>query len=172
MNNTQAKIQKISNVVQINPDFHSFQFFMDWSSKLQFTDGFADLHNTVLEAVRKKTPYNTSWIFVTDPENSNETYLISTVGDKKDALLENCPRLNMTSDPMLLEIKESHKPVIVEDARTDHRTNKEIVNANGNITIVNIPIVLTGELVGMIGAGSFGEEGVVLPTQDNVDFLQ
>ncbi len=171
MNNSHAENIETPNVVAINADFQSFKFFMDWSNKLQFTDGFADLQKIALEAVQQKTSYNHSWIMVTDPENNNEAYIISIAGDTKDSILESCPRVTMSSDAMLLEIKESHQPVVVEDARTDVRTNKEIVKAVGNITIVNIPIVLTGELVGMLGAGSFGDEGVIPPSQEDIDFL-
>jgi len=171
MNKSHAENLESPNVVAINSDFQSFKFFMDWSNKLQFTEGFSDLHEIILEAVRNKTPYNHSWVMVTDPENSDEAYIISIAGNAKDSILESCPRVTMSSDPMLLEIKESHHPVIVEDARTDERTNKEIVKAIGNVTIVNIPIVLTGELVGMLGAGSFGDEGIIPPSQEDIEFL-
>lgn len=171
MNESHAENLKMPNVVPINSDFQSFKFFMEWSNKLQFTDDFADLHNMVLEAVQVKTPYKHSWIMVTDPDNSNEVYIISILGEHKESILENYPRLDLTSDPMLREIKDSHHPVIVEDARTDKRTNKEIVAVVGNVTIVNIPITLTGELVGVLAAGTFGDEDVAPPSQEDIDSL-
>jgi len=154
--------------LQNNSEFQSFQFFMDWSSKLQFTDGFADLYRMVLEAIQEQSPYNNAWIYITNPENKDETYLISMVGDKGDVVLEDFNCLNMVKCNMLREITTSHRPVVVEDARIDPRTNKDIVNAIGSITIINVPVVLTGELVGMFGAGTFGDEGVSIPSKETL----
>jgi len=171
MNKANAENRDNSNVLSINPDFQSFSFFMDWSNRLQFTEGFSDLYKIVLEAVQTKTSYNNAWIVVSDPENKEEAYVISIAGDKKDSILDNYPQFNLNSDPMLREIKHSHTPVVVDDAKTDPRTNKEIVEALGNQTIINIPIVLTGEFVGVLASGSFGDEGVLPPSDEDINFL-
>ena len=51
-------------------------------------------------------------------------------------------RIPVTGDPMMEELAEGTHIVVVEDALTDPRTNKEIVNAIRNRTIINVPLVL------------------------------
>lgn len=67
--------------------------------------------------------------------------------------------LLIEGDAMLEEITTSHHLVVVEDARTDPRTNKEIVRRNGNRTLLNMPVSLYGHSLGAIGSGTFGDEG-------------
>lgn len=79
--------------------------------------------------------------------------------------------LRVAGDPMLEEIVAGTNVVVVEDARTDPRTNKEIVQALGNRTIVNVPIILAGRTLGALGTGSFGDEGVRPLTPAEREFL-
>ncbi|MGV3724130.1 MAG: two-component system sensor histidine kinase NtrB, partial [Actinomycetota bacterium] len=72
---------------------------------------------------------------------------------------------------MLEEIVTGTEVVVVEDARTDPRTNKEIVHALGNRTIVNVPILLASRRLGALGTGTFGEEGVRPLTGEERKFL-
>lgn len=41
----------------------------------------------------------------------------------------------------------------------------------GNRSIINVPVQLADKKIGMIGTGSFGEEGVHLPNRSQLDFL-
>lgn len=76
----------------------------------------------------------------------------ATVGEEEQLLL-------IEGDPMLEEIAKAGELVVVEDARTDPRTNKEIVARVGNRTLLNMPVSLYGQWLGAIGSGTFGEEG-------------
>lgn len=79
--------------------------------------------------------------------------------------------LRVAGDPMLEEIVAGTDVVVIDDARTDPRTNKEIVQALGNRTIVNVPVILSGRTLGALGTGSFGEEGVRILTPAEREFL-
>ncbi|WP_395751217.1 PAS domain-containing protein [Prosthecobacter sp.] len=63
-------------------------------------------------------------------------------------------------DSMLEEIAGAENIVVVEDARLDPRTNKQTVAKLGSRTIVNMPVSMSGRKLGVIGAGTFGDEGV------------
>ncbi|TXI95131.1 MAG: EAL domain-containing protein [Burkholderiaceae bacterium] len=79
----------------------------------------------------------------------------------------------MAGDPMIDEIMEGDHVVVVEDARTDPRTNKEIVALLQNRTIINVPLVLAGHSIGSIGLGTYGDvEGVRPPKAWQLDFMQ
>jgi GAF domain-containing protein len=61
--------------------------------------------------------------------------------------------------------------VIVEDAQTDPNVNREIVAKMGNRTLVNVPVVLFDRNLGSIGMGTFGDEGVRVPTKSEQEYL-
>jgi signal transduction histidine kinase/CheY-like chemotaxis protein len=81
------------------------------------------------------------------------------------------PVLQVEGDPLLEQLVSSDEPVVVEDARTDPRTNKEIVAALGNRTIINIPLRLVDKPFGAFGLGTFADEGCRLPTPEQLDHL-
>ncbi|NIQ08848.1 MAG: GAF domain-containing protein, partial [Gammaproteobacteria bacterium] len=81
------------------------------------------------------------------------------------------PRIKISGDAMMEEIMESDQPVLIEDAQIDPRTNKDIVAALGNRTIINMSLKLMGEAVGVFGTGSFGDEGVKVPSATEMDFM-
>lgn len=73
--------------------------------------------------------------------------------------------------PFLLEILQGDHPVIVEDMRTDPRTDKEIVSRTDHRTGISIPMRSGGSTLGMFCVGTFGSEGVIAPTHDEVEHL-
>ncbi len=79
----------------------------------------------------------------------------------------------IAGDRMLEEILAADHVVVVNDARTDPRTNKAVVAQLDNRTIVNVPLSLAGERLGVVGMGTFGDAEGVRPPQDwQLDFLQ
>ena len=152
-------------------EINSYHYFLDLSRKLQTMTDYKAFYELILAAVIEGTQYKNTWLFIVDPASENEAFMISSNAvDEKLALSENM-RLDLTSDPMLIEIMQGLAPVVVEDARTDPRTNKEIVKNLGNVSIVNFPIMLTGEVIGVLGMGSFLDEGVILPSEEELEFV-
>lgn len=156
---------------EINTEIDSYKFFIDFSRKLQTTKNYAELYNLILEAVLAGTQYKNTWLFIIDENAESEAFMISEAGDSEELASSKYMRLDMTSDPMLVEIVESRKPVIVEDGRTDPRTNKDIVKQLGIVSIINFPIIMTDELIGVLGMGSFNDEGVIVPTEKEIEFV-
>lgn len=76
-------------------------------------------------------------------------------------------------DAMIEEILQTDHIVIVEDARTDPRTNKEMVELLQNRTIINVPLVLAEQKLGCLGMGTYGDqEGVRPPQLWQIEFMQ
>lgn len=79
----------------------------------------------------------------------------------------------IAGDRMLEEILAADHVVVVQDARTDPRTNKEVVAQLHNRTIINVPLLLADERLGVVGIGTFGDvEGVRPPSDWQLDFMQ
>ena len=81
------------------------------------------------------------------------------------------PRIPVNGDPMMEEIFAAEGPVVVEDARTDPRTNKALVAQLGNRTIVNVPLRMLDKPLGAFGCGTFGDEGVRVPGVEQIEYL-
>jgi GAF domain-containing protein len=75
------------------------------------------------------------------------------------------------TDAFLLEILQGDHPVIVEDMRTDPRTDKELAGRLEHRTGINIPMRIGGATLGALCVGTFGAEGAVPPTPEEVEHL-
>lgn len=79
----------------------------------------------------------------------------------------------IAGDAMLQEILSTDQVVVVEDARTDPRTNKNLVAQTQCRTILNVPLVLAEQRLGTLGLGTYGDlEGVRPPQPWHLDFVQ
>lgn len=141
-------------------------YLSDWSPRLHLLEDRKPLAAHVVEAVRRTTRYQTCWIYVSSNREVNSDFeLVLVQGELSDLVIETVPFLSTESDAYLQEVLTSSAPAVCIDARTDPRTNKTIVEALGNRTIVNTPARLLDRRVGTLGVGTFGDEGVMPPTE-------
>lgn len=141
------------------------------SGELQQARSLGDLMRTTGDAVKAMTRYHSAWIAWFDPDRPDELRVLASSGTVEATIWETSPVVPRGADAMIEEIAAGGQVVIVEDARTDPRTNKEMVARFGNRTIVNVPVVLGGSVRGMLGTGSFHDEGVVVPTPREIESL-
>lgn len=135
----------------------------------------ADAYGAVVEAVRVEIErvlgLTNAWVYLFAEDRLTAELLVSG-GTVLSAISGDIQVLQVKGDPMLEEIAEARDLVIVEDARTDERTNKEVVRAVGNKTIVNVPIQLFERNLGAFGTGTFGEEGVRIISDSEKQYLR
>lgn len=123
------------------------------------------------EAVVTGTRYRHLWLALIRPEDPENIAVVQVAGEVEELILERCPTVPIAGDAMVAEILANRAPAVVVDGQTDPRTNKAIVAALGNRTIVNVPMLLGAELLGMLGVGTFGDEGPMAPTPDELEYL-
>lgn len=122
--------------------------------------------------MRRATGYEHTWLMISDEdEDVTEVRLIDASSAHAEQMWLVAPVLKIRGDAMLEEIFTSDAPVVVDDARTDPRTDKRVVDALGNRTIVNIPLRLLDSPFGALGTGTFGSEGVRVPTTEQLNHL-
>ncbi|MEW6646729.1 MAG: PAS domain S-box protein [Pseudomonadota bacterium] len=94
-------------------------------------------------------------------------------GSLNDLIDKFSATLPIPGDPMLEEIAAAQDIVVVEDARTDPRTNKAraIVEQMKLLTIINVPVFLSGRHLGTIATGTSGDQGVRNPTPVEREYL-
>jgi PAS domain S-box-containing protein len=147
-------------------DRHS-QALLRLSRNLERAQSYAEIVNAALEEVRTIIGYNNLWVYLMT-EDKKYADLINAGGTGSELII---PRLTVTGDKMIEEIVSGPNYVLVVDAMTDERTNKEIVAQLKNRTIVNVPIVFFGRHIGSVGMGTFGDEGIRVPNASERDFL-
>ncbi|MFZ1289469.1 MAG: PAS domain S-box protein [Melioribacteraceae bacterium] len=158
---------------ELNERIKHSQSLLRLSKKLESASSFDEILDAAFIEVNDILRYKNLWIYLLTEDKNYATVLgargsISKViiDEKKAAVL------SIKGDRMLEEIAESNEIIIVEDARSDERTNKEIVNFLGNVTIINIPIILSERLLGSVGTGTFGDEGIHVPTHSEQEYLR
>ena len=135
--------------------------------RAQTFDALLSLCQAEVESV---SPYHHVWLYVAD-EELTELRMIAYHGGDPDTAWAHAPRVRIADDALAAALVHSRSPIVIEDAQVDPRTDKQIVSALGNRTIVNIPLPEGGRPVGVFGMGTFRDEGVAPPDEDLLDYL-
>ncbi|WP_411278824.1 ATP-binding protein [Gemmatimonas sp.] len=141
------------------------------ASTLQRATTLSELVELTWQAVRSETRFRTAWLGLVEPEDPGYFRVVQVEGSMQELVLARCPKAAIAGDAMLAELVEGKAPVLVLEAADDPRTNKAMVAALGSRTILNVPMVLGPVVVGALGVGTFGNEGVMVPTDDEVEAL-
>jgi len=149
------------------------QSLLRLSKRLEQAQTYTEVLNAAHEEVRSIIGYQNLWVYLLTEDRKYAHALVSD-GVIPDTVMseEWAATLSIQGDRMLEEIAEAKDIVVVEDARTDERTNKEIVAQIGNRTIVNVPIFFFEKHLGSVGMGTFGSEGVRVPSESEKEYLK
>lgn len=163
--------RKNAELKLLEKDLHSNELLI-LSKKLELAATYNDVLDAAFNIVHKIIGYNNLWVYLIS-EDKKFAHILVAKGSVSKVLtsIPDYATLTIVGDAMLEEILSTDRIVLVEDARVDERTNKEIVAQIGNKTIVNVPIILLDRHLGSVGTGTFGDEGVKVPTQSQQEFL-
>ncbi|HMI93778.1 MAG TPA: GAF domain-containing protein, partial [Polyangiales bacterium] len=142
-----------------------------FARKLQHAASFDDLLAAARDEAEAATGYQHVWFMVADDEAAEELRLIDFAGSQRAQAWEVATRLKVKGDAFLEQLIASDEPVVIEDARTDPRTNKAIVEQLQNRTLINLPLRLLDKPFGIFGLGTFGEEGCRAPSAPELEYL-
>ncbi|MGD9547621.1 MAG: PAS domain S-box protein [Candidatus Krumholzibacteriia bacterium] len=148
------------------------QSLLRLSRRLEAAEGYPEVLAAASDEVREITGFNNLWVYLFSEDRQYADVLMAE-GPQSACILgeASVARLTIAGDPMLEEIADSTDPVLVVDATTDPRTDKEIVAKLGNRTIINVPILVSERHFGSVGIGTFGDEGVRVPSKADLDYL-
>jgi two-component system cell cycle sensor histidine kinase/response regulator CckA len=142
-----------------------------FARKLQQASTFPELLESARDEVREATGYQHVWLMVSDSEECDELRLIEVSGERRELVWDVAPLLRVQGDPFLEELLKSNAPVVIFDARTDPRTNKDMVERLQNRTLINVPLYLLDKPFGIFGVGTFGDEGCRAPGEGTLNYL-
>ncbi|MDP2303298.1 MAG: PAS domain S-box protein [Ignavibacteria bacterium] len=163
--------RKLTEAALFQKEKHS-QSLVRLSKRLELSQTFSEVISAVRTEIQLTIGYKSSWIYLMS-DDKNHFKIIAASGPASGIALseEGAATLTIKGDRMLEEIANAKGIVIVEDAQSDPRTNKEIVAETKNRTILNIPIILFDKNIGTLGTGTFGDEGTRIPTKPEQEFL-
>jgi len=144
---------------------------LEFAKRLLPANSFAELLAVTRDEIADSVGYRHAWLLVADENAAEELRLIDFAGDRRELAWEIAPTLRVRGDSFLEQLVASDEPVVIEDARTDPRTNKKLVEQLQNRTLINIPMRLLDKPFGVLGAGTFGEEGCRAPTPAELEHL-
>ncbi len=148
------------------------QSLLRLSRHLEQSQTYAEVLNAARAEVKNMIGYQNLWAYLFTEDKKYAKALVAG-GPMSDTVMseDETATLTIDGDQMLEEIVEAKKIVVVEDAQTDKRVNHEIVARLGNRTIVNVPIIFFDRHLGSVGMGTFGEEGVRIPSSSEQKYL-
>jgi len=146
------------------------QRLLAFAKRLHGIDEFGAMITAVVEEIREAVGYQTAWLAIFDMP-TRQVRIIAVQGEKGEDVWANAPVFPLDGDPYMVRILDAIEPQIVVDAQTDPGVNREVVEALGNRTIVNVPLRLVDQPYGSLGTGSFGDEGVRVPSTEELAFL-
>ncbi len=140
--------------------------------KLEQAECLSDILQAAREELEATLGFHHAWFYLfSDDRRSMQLVMANSLHEKAEQTENNTSDLLIEGDPMLEEIAAADSIVVVDDARVDPRTNKQIIAKLGSRTIVNMPVSMSGKKLGVIGAGTFGEEGVRLLSPAEREFF-
>lgn len=135
----------------------------------------ADIINAMSPVVEQVLGYPNVWLGVFGDDPGIVNIIEHRTSGVKSSISHQCQSMDIpiAGDSMLEEIMTANHVVVVEDARTDPRTNKQLVAQLQNRTIINVPLILADQRLGSLGMGTYGDkEGVRPPSPWQIEFMQ
>ena len=142
-----------------------------FARELRRATSFVEVLEVARAEVRDAIGFDHAWLCVADEEQPSFVRVLGYSGSRQDLVWDAAPRIPVDGDLMMQEIFSAEGPVVVEDARTDPRTNKALVAQLGNRTIISVPLRLLDKPFGAFGCGTFGDEGVRIPGILQIEYL-
>ena len=147
------------------------QRLLAFARRLQRADSFGELLQIVGEEAKDRADYRHTWLMVGEDDALESLRLIEISSSIRELVWEVAPILRVKGDAFLEEVVSSDQPVVIVDARTDPRTNKELVRKLENRTLIKIPLRILDRPLGVFGLGTFGDEGCRAPSPDELDYF-
>jgi PAS domain S-box-containing protein len=139
--------------------------------ELELVRSYSEIVRPLRDQIRSVLGYRVAWIYLVD-DDCGRARLLEAEGVPVDELGVRERGFQIKGDAYLEAVLEADGPIVIEDAQTDPRTDKKTVVRLGNRTIVAVPVALEHRRLGAITTGTYGDEGVRIPTPSELDFLQ
>lgn len=143
-----------------------------FSSDLRGVDDYAALIALVRNTLHARFGLSNAWLYVFERDDDEQAVLVAASGTRAEAIWKELPVAPIAGDWLIAALRRNEGPIIIPDA-TLVEGNPEVAQRLGNRTVVNMPIGVLDKALGILGGGTFGDEGPVPIDEAAVsDFIQ
>jgi two-component system, cell cycle sensor histidine kinase and response regulator CckA len=123
-----------------------------------------DDYDELIELVRRELEAHlgltNAWLYIIEREEDDQAVLVAVAGPKAAAIRQELPVAPLAADRVLSALRRDEGPIVIPDARASSAIT-ETARRLDNRTIVNVPIGIVDRALGILGGGTFGDEGAV-----------
>jgi signal transduction histidine kinase/CheY-like chemotaxis protein len=143
--------------------------FESFSRELRRVDSYDALIELVRRDVLARVGLTNSWLYVLEQEEDDQFILVACAGAKAPLIRDLLPVAPRAGDVMLDQMLREQRPIVIADAQLG--PFPEVTRRLGNRTVVNLPMSVVDHPLGLIGCGTFDEEGVVEISETALHYL-
>jgi len=152
------------------PDAADALLFEAFSRELRRVDTYAELIELIRQDVRARIGLSTAWLYVCEHEDDTHLPLVAVAGTRAEQIRELAPLLPRAGDTMIEALLREQAPIVIADAQQG--SHPEVTRRLGNRTTINLPMSVVDHSLGILGCGSFGDEGVVEINEIHTHYLR
>jgi signal transduction histidine kinase/ActR/RegA family two-component response regulator len=147
---------------------------LDWlgsySRDLRRVDGYAGLVELVRRELNTRFGLTNAWLYVFETEEDQQAVLVAAAGPMAATIERELPVAPMDGDWLISALQRDEGPIVIADALA-MEGNPEVARRLKNRTVVNMPIGVVDHALGVIGGGTFGDDGPVAIDANAVRYL-
>jgi signal transduction histidine kinase/ActR/RegA family two-component response regulator len=133
-------------------------------------DGYDELVELVRGELGARFGLTNAWLYVFERAEDEQALLVAVAGPHAAAIREELPVAPTAGDWLLTALRRDEGPIVIPDAR-DLAGNPEVALRLDNRTVVNVPIGIVDRTLGILGGGTFGDEGAVPVDERAIAYL-
>ena len=150
-----------------------FQLVLQFDRDLQRAGSLSEVLELTGRAVERATGYAHSWVLMLDPGPPPTGVLLGATPELVKRAKALGAQLNMGGDAVLRSILGvGQAPVVIENAATDPRSDKALVEKLGIRTSISVPVRVDDDRLGSLGAATLDNEGTRAPTPEQLEHLR
>ncbi|HEX2881955.1 MAG TPA: ATP-binding protein [Polyangiaceae bacterium] len=139
---------------------------------LRHVDDYATLVNLVRSTLHTRFGLSNAWLYVFERDEDEHAVLVGASGTRAEAIWKELPIAPIAGDWLIAALRRDEGPIVIPDA-TLVEGNPDVAQRLGNRTVLNMPIGVLDKALGILGGGTFGDEGPVALDEAAVsDFTQ
>jgi signal transduction histidine kinase/ActR/RegA family two-component response regulator len=142
----------------------------NFTRELRRVDDYDALVGLVRDELQVRFGLTNAWLYVFAREDDEQAALVAVAGPKAEAIRAELPVAPVSGDWLVSALRRDEGPSVVPDARAVPG-NPDVARRLDNRTVVNLPIGVVDRALGVLGGGTFGEEGPVAIEADALPFL-
>jgi signal transduction histidine kinase/CheY-like chemotaxis protein len=123
-----------------------------------------DSYDALVELVRRELGsrfgLTSAWLYVFERDDDEQAHLVAAAGPKAADIRKELPIAPVAGDWLIAALRRDEGPIIIPDARAVDG-NPDVARRLDNRTVINMPIGVVDRALGILGGGTFGDEGPV-----------